>query len=285
MLSPPVPSTSVDLPFASLPTLGTRIVDGTVLPLPLYALLSGQPRGGYSAGLALRMFIESVTAVMQRDWELATLCPVGISVTLREFLNWFYGSYKHWPSRDRWWRLFMAAAEALDRSEVRVPYDFEGKSGLLRVVSLSVIPRGPDSLDDQVTLLVQLPPGSVGGPPIDRAQLRAWGLRSEVAYRMLLGLAYYWHRPGHTLRRDADGTWARSDDPAQYEPFSDEGLISLCYPTSRMRRRAVLLRRSQEWLRILDAAGALRYLPDRRILPPLAGSAVGPSSPSPLSLR
>ena len=130
---------------------------------------------------------------------------------------------------------------------------------------------------------MQLPPGSVGGPPIDREQLRAWGLRSEVAYRMLIGLAYYWHRPGHTLRRDTAGAWVRSDDPAHYEPFSDEGLISLCYPTSAMRRRAVLLRRSQDWLRTLDAAGALRFLPDRRILPPLRGSGVSPSAP--LSLR
>ena len=201
--------------------------------------------------------------------------------TLREFLNWFYGSYKHWPSRDRWWRLFMAAAEALDRSEVRVPYDFEGKSGLLRVVSLSVIPRGPDSLDDQVTLLVQLPPGSVGGPPIDREQLRAWGMRSEVAYRILIGLAYYWHRPGHTLQRDAGGAWARSEDPAQYEPFSDEGLISLCYPT--MQRRAVLLRRSDKWVRLLDGAGVLRYLPDRRILPPIRPSSPAASPPALLS--
>ena len=61
---------------------------------------------------------------------------------------------------------------------------------MLRVVSLSVIPRGPKCLDDEVTLLVQLPPGSTGGPPVDRSQLRAWGLRSEVAYRMLIGLAY-----------------------------------------------------------------------------------------------
>lgn len=143
VIAPPVPPSSVDLPFASLPTIGSRSVDGTVLPFPLYALLTDQTRGGYSAGLALRMFIESVTAVTQRDWELATFCPVRISVTLREFLNWFYGSYTHWPTRDRWWRLFMAAAEALDRPEVRFPYDFEGNSGLLRVVSLSVIPGVP----------------------------------------------------------------------------------------------------------------------------------------------
>ena len=279
--SPPVvppapvvlPDISVDLPCAALPTFGSSCVDGPVLPLPLLALLADRTHPGYSPDLPLRIFVEAVSAVMQRDWELATFFPVKISVTLREFLNWFYGSYDHWPTRQRWWPRFMAAAEALDRSDVRFPFDFEGHSGLLRVVSLSVIPRGPHCLDDEVTMDVQLPPGSSAGPPIDRSELRAWGLRSGVAYRALIGLAYYWHRPGHTLRRGASGVWACSDNPALYEPFSNEGLISLCYPTSRMRKRSVLLKRSLECFRVLHDAGVLRLLPDHRILPPATTAA------------
>ena len=267
------PDITVDLPCAALPTLSSSSVNGPVLPVPLLALLAARSSGGSSSDLPFRIFVEAVSAVMQRDWELATFFPVQISVTLREFLNWFYGSYDHWPTRQRWWRLFMAAAEALDRSDVRFPFEFEGHSGLLRVVGLSVIPRGPQCLDDDVRMDVQLPPGSTGGPPIDRAQLRAWGCRSEVAYRALIGLAYYWHRPGHTLRRGVSGVWARSDDPGFYEPFTNEGLISLCYPTSRMRKRSVLLQRSLECFRLLHAAGVIRLLPDHRILPPATATA------------
>ena len=267
----PPPSPQPPLPLASLPTLGVSPVDGPVLPAPLYALMSARTErrgGGHSADLALRIFVEAVTAVMQRDWETASYQPVRISVTLREFLNWFYGSYDRWPSRDRYWRRFVDAADALVSRRARFPFEVDGYSGSLSVVTLPVIPRGPNRLDDAVTMLVQLPPGSAGGPAIDRLQLRDWGLRSEVAYRVLIALAYHWHRPGRTLICGPDGRWIRSTDPAVYEPFTDDGLISLCYPTSRMRKRSVLLRRARGWMRVLHAAGVLRFHRDQRVLPP-----------------
>ena len=78
--SPPVvppapvvlPDISVDLPCAALPTFGSSCVDGPVLPLPLLALLADRTHPGYSPDLPLRIFVEAVSAVMQRDWELAT---------------------------------------------------------------------------------------------------------------------------------------------------------------------------------------------------------------------
>ena len=79
---------------------------------------------------------------MQVDWESASFFPVQNTVTFRDFLGWFYGPYNRWPSRQRYWRCFMAATEALDRPEARFRYDFDGHSGMCRVVSLEPSPGG-----------------------------------------------------------------------------------------------------------------------------------------------
>ena len=52
------------------------------------------------------------------------------------------------------------------------------------------------SLDDDVTLIVHLPPGSTRGPQVDRERLRHWGKKSATAYRAMLGLAYRWFPAG-----------------------------------------------------------------------------------------
>ena len=52
------------------------------------------------------------------------------------------------------------------------------------------------SLDDDVTLIVRLPPGSTRGPQVDRERLRHWGKKSATAYRAMLGLAYRWFPAG-----------------------------------------------------------------------------------------
>ena len=275
-LSGPGPVGVGDLDVSVLPNLLPAGVDTPVLPLPLYNLLTvrqDRRRGGYSADLALRIFVEAVTSIMQQDWESATCFPVSVTITLREFLAWFYGSNRsRWPAPVRYWPRFMAAAEALDRVEARFPYDFGGHSGLRRVVSLGNIPRGPGHLDDDVTILVHLPPGSTGGPAIDRLAMRRWGLRSEVAYRTLLGLHYHWYQPGRTRFPKPGGRWVQSQDPERYRPFTPDGLVSLCYPSSAVRRRRVLLHRAWKCIRSLEAAGALRVCPGSRILPPLPDS-------------
>ena len=251
-----------------LPTIYRRSINVPVLPLPLYELLNRRKDrrpGGHSADLALRIFVEGVTAVMRSDWRRAVDQVVLIPVTLREFLSWFYGS--RIPRPNEYWPQFRAASRALDSDEARFPFDDGTTSGSLRVVSLGVIPRRARCLGDQVSIRVQLPPGSKDGPAIDRLRLREWGRTSAVAYRALLGLAYYWYQPGRTRVPRPGGGWMQSTDPDRYDPFSPDGLIALCYPTSRMARRSTLLRRSRECLKRLDAAGDIRLLGDR-ILPP-----------------
>ena len=268
VVSPVVPDAYASVGW--LPLLGKRSLDAPVLPLPLYSLLTDRAdgkRGGHCADLALRIFIESVTAVMQRDWRRAVQQVVGITLPWREFLSWFYKSRRSRPHE--YWPWFLAASEALDRADARFPCDNgDGRGSLRRVVSLGEIPRGAGHLDDNVTLSVWLPPGSADGPAINRMRLRYWGRTSEVAYRALLGLAYYWYQPGKTRIPTSRGGWIQSRDPERYTPFSDDGLIALCFPTSKMQRRSVLRERALRCLRRLHLAGDV-VLDGRRVLPPL----------------
>ncbi len=266
---PPVVPTSM-VSEGWLPALeGHSGADAPVIPFPLYSLLTVEPgraRGGHCADLALRIFIEGVTAVMRQDWRRAVRQVVGVTVPLREFLSWFYDGSRRQPRPTEYWPVLLAACHALDRQEARFPYSVDG-GGMRRVVSFADLPRGAGRLDDNVTLCVHLPPGSSEGPAINRMRLRYWGWTSAPAYRALLGLAYHWFRPGLTRVRDKGGEWVQSRDQDRYEPFSDDGLIALCYPTSSMRRRRRLRDRALECLQRLHAAGDL-VLAGRRVLPP-----------------
>lgn len=254
---------------SELPLLD-RDVQGPLLPLVLYNLLSapGHRKGGHGAAdLALRIYIEGLCSVMQRDWQRSERHPVLVSTTLREFLTWFYPVRR--PRPNEYWPRLMAACAALDREESRLPWrDPEtGQSGLRRVVSLADIPRGPDALDDSMGLAVHLPPGSTYGPKIHRARLRHWGYTSEPAYRALVALSYQWHLPGQT-RIPSAGGWVQSQDPADYEEYSPSRIIELCYPTSVHVNRRMLLARSWKVLRRLEESGDLRIV-GNRILPPV----------------
>ena len=257
------------LRVSELPVL-ERAVEGPLLPLALYNLLSapGRRKGGHgSADLALRIYVESLCSVMQRDWQRSERHPVLVSTTLREFLTWFYPTRRPRPSE--YWPRLMAACAALDREESRVPWRDEetGQSGLRRVVSLADIPRGPEALDDSVGLAVHLPPGSTWGPKVQRSRMRYWGYTSEPAYRALVALAYQWHRPGHT-RVPGNGGWVQSQDPDAYEEYLPNRIIELCYPTSVHTNRRMLVSRAWKVLRRLEAAGDVRIV-GNRILPPL----------------
>ena len=241
------------------------------LPLALYDLGAGPTISpGRGAPLALRMFVESVLSVPMQERERGQ--PVAMSVSLREFLKWLYPTRT--PSPAEYWPRLMAAVEALDSWDARVPlYDPQTKrSELRRVVSVGGIPRGPGALDESVRIIVDLPPGSGNGPQVSD-KLRLWGVKSAPAYRLLINLAYQWHNPGVTkipIGRGKARHWVQVDDPERYPVIADDDLVFLTFPTmsSRSERR----KPGEAWgyVRQLEKAGELRVV-DGKILPPLRG--------------
>ena len=241
------------------------------LPLALYDLGAGPTISpGRGAPLALRMFVESVLSVPMQERERGQ--PVAMSVSLREFLKWLYPTRT--PSPAEYWPRLMAAVEALDSWDARVPlYDPQTKRNeLRRVVSVGGIPRGPGALDESVRIIVDLPPGSGNGPQVSN-NLRLWGVKSAPAYRLLINLAYQWHNPGVTKIPVGKGKarrWVQVDDPERYPTITDADLVFLTFPTmsSRSERR----KPGEAWgyVRQLEKAGELRVV-DGKILPPLRG--------------
>ena len=240
------------------------------LPLALYELGAGPAEArGRGAPLALRLFVESVLAIGQDA--RASNQPVPLEVPLRDLLARLYPQGR--PSPARYWPRLVAAAEALDAWEARIPWQDPdtGRSGLRRVVSVGDIPRGPDALDDVVRILVDLPPGSEVGPVVSPS-LALWGTRNAAAYRLLLNLAYRWWEPGRT-RVPVGGRrqyWVQVSDPTRYEPIGDDALVRLTFPTSTRKNRRALLAEARNVLQQLAQAGELRVVDSggRRVLPP-----------------
>lgn len=252
-----------------MPGFASADTPSPALPLALYDLGAGPTISpGRGAPLALRMFVESVLSVPMQERERGQ--PVAMSVSLREFLKWLYPSRT--PSPAEYWPRLMAAVEALDSWDARVPlYDPQAKrSELRRVVSVGGIPRGPGALDESVRIIVDLPPGSGNGPQVSD-NLRLWGVKSAPAYRLLINLAYQWHNPGVTkipIGRGKARHWVQVDDPERYPVITDDDLVFLTFPTmsSRSERR----KPGEAWgyVRQLEKAGELRVV-DGKILPPL----------------
>ena len=244
------------------------------LPLQLYDLGLGAVHAEKSTGapLALRIFVESILAVSQQDRRGDG--PVVISMTLRNLLNRLYPGPRTPKPREYWPRL-MKASETLDSTEARIPwYDPDiGRGGLRRVVSLVDIPRGPGALDDLVSIVVDLPPGSQNGPQVSD-NLGLWGLRHRREYRTLLNLPYWWHIPGQTVRpvgRRADGKgrhWQQAAAPDRYPAMSDDELVDIVFPTSGRARVSNLVGEARQVLKNLERAGELRIIEDK-VLPPL----------------
>ena len=259
-----------------LPGLPTDL-QGPMLPIALYNLLNREPGSAGGRGVAelhLRIFVEGLCSVMRRNWRSAERFPVSVSTTLRDFLRWFYPGRT--PRPNEYWPRLMAASAALDRPEARILYrDLEsGRSGLRRVVSFGDIPTRPRALDDEVSLVVHLPPGSTSGPQINRGRLRYWGAKSAPAYRALLALAYQWFRPGVTRVPGPGGNgWVQSQDPSAYEPYSRGQVVELCFPMSIKANRRELAARAWRVVRTLEATGDVRVV-GQRILPPLEDLAV-----------
>ena len=253
----------------TLPGFGMPGIKGPTLPLELYQLGStGGARNTMSAPLAMRLWVESVLSVplAMRTGEY----PVVMKVTLRELLTAIYPGHRR-PRPSEYWPRLMGAVRDLD--SLRVPWEdpVTGHGGLMRVVGVSNIPRGPGALDDPVILTVHMPPGAAAGPVVS-PRLAEWGRRSAPAYRALIGLAYRWHRPGITRKPvRKGGAWVQSTDPDDYPVMSDDDVIELCYPESATRNRRMLLSRAWRVLKMLEKAGELRVVVGGRtnkILPP-----------------
>ena len=238
------------------------------LPLALYDLGAGPAISpGKGAPLALRMFVEAVLSVPMDERERGQ--PVAMSVSLREFLAWLYPTRT--PSPAEYWPRLMAAIEALDSWDARIPlYDPQTqRSELRRVVSVGGIPRGPGALDESVRIIVDLPPGSGHGPQVSD-NIRSWGVKSAPAYRLLINLAYQWHNPGVTTVPIGKGRarhWVQVNDSTRYPMISDAELVSLAYPSSAVKNRRVLLQRTKDVLELLEGANELRIV-SGKILPP-----------------
>ena len=238
------------------------------LPLALYDLGVGPTISrGRAAPLALRMFVESVLSVPMHERERGQ--PVAMSVSLREFLQWLYPTRT--PTPAEYWPKLMKAIEALDSWDARIPlYDPQTqRSDLRRVVSVSGIPREPGALDESVRIIVDLPPGSGNGPQVSD-RLRIWGLTSGPAYRLLINLAYQWHRPGTTIipvRKRNPRHWVQVNDPSRYPYIKDDDLVALTFPSSAVQNRRVLLQRTKAVVAQLHEAGELRII-NGKLIPP-----------------
>ena len=254
---------------------------GPCLPLALYDLGDAPATSrGPAAPLPLRLFVEAVLAVPMDSRD--THNPVAMRVTLRKMLEWLYPSPRK-PRPNEYWPRLMAAFEALDSPAARIPwYDPEtGQGGLRRIVNISDIPRGPAKLDDLISVIVDLPPGSGNGPQVSD-NLRQWGIKSAAGYRALLNLAYRWFEPGRTHFPVGKGRrrfWAQANDPERYPRLTDNELIALCFPTSTRSARRNLLSDARKVIRQLEHDGELRVVEAKgstmKILPPLVGENAG----------
>ena len=240
------------------------------LPLELYYLGDPDPHGGHgrSAPLALRLFVLAVRRVPmgQRD------SPTGVvlSMPVRELRNRLYPGRKD-PTLERFLEMLDRAAAALDSRQARIPWQNPetGRWTALRVVDFQGLPRDLMSLDDELRLRVDLPPGSTDGPKIT-PQLDDWGVKSGPAYRMLINLAYHWYEPGrthHPVSRSGKGHWVRREVLSAYPEISDKLLAELAYPLASNRQRRKLAFKARRVLAALGEAGELRVVEDRWILP------------------
>ena len=244
-------------------------VEGPALPLVLYDLGEDNPHQvhGRSAPLALRLFVEAILSVPFADRHRYQ--PVAMQMTLSELRDRLFPGRK--ISMGRVMQQLVRAVDALDSMDARIPWEDPetGRGGLRRIVSVQDVPRSAAHLDDVVRLIVDLPPGSGGGPVVT-ATLADWGVRSGPAYRALINLAYRWYQPGRTHyplpSRDGGKHWVRKEDPSAYPEITESSLIELVFPTSTQRNRRVLVQRSRKVLAELEAAGELRVV-DNRILP------------------
>ena len=236
---------------------------GPCLPLALYDLGVGKnQKNNRAAPLALRIFIESCLAVPMNHRGVR----VRLSLPFRDFLG------RLWPHElprpaIRYRQLEQAVA-ALDSIVARIPWEGpDGKGGLWRVIDIANLPRGPDHLDDEIVIGVELPPGSGPGPVVS-PRLHEYG-NTATSYRALLNLPYRWFDPGRTRTKVGDRHWVQSEDPSRYPTMTDRELLSICYPISSVTgaARRLLVHRARRTLERLAVDGEIR-IKRGHIMPP-----------------
>ena len=231
------------------------------LPLAWYELGEAPSQRTKAAPLALRLLLTSIFLVRQQDRGCGQ--PVALNIPLRQLLAELYPGPRK-PRPNEYWPRLIEAAEHLDSLTARFPwYDSDtGKGGLWRVVDVRNIPRGPGALDDDVRIVVDLPPGSDDGPQVSD-NLALWGVRSDRAYRALLNLAYWWDDPGTTVRpvgKRADGQgrfWIQTRNPEHYPEMTDEQLVQIVFPTSARKARRKLVSDAHRVFEELRRAGEI----------------------------
>lgn len=240
-------------------------VTGPCLPIHLYDLGAGNMDVGSTkqAPLALRLWIAAVRLHGQSGKRR-------LVVPYRELCARLWPH--RLPRRSERADLMQQVDAALNSRAARVPWrGSNGKGGLLRVVSMINLPV---ELDDDLVLYVALPPGS-GPGPVPTPRLDHYGVRSAIAYRALINLAYLWFDPGVRLvpsskRRGAP--WVPVDDPSRYPILNDRLLLELCYPSTADAKgpaRRKQLERARQAIARLEADGELRIVRGH-VMPPIA---------------
>ena len=162
----------------------------------------------------------------------------------------------------------MAAAEALDSCRIPWHDPNTGKSGFRRVVSLGDIPRGPHALDDDVRIIVDLPPGTGNGPLVDN-QHPPVGCEKRPGVPPAAESGLCLVRTGTDAfpqrGRVAVATGRGLPTLNRYLELSDDELIRLAYPP--WRERTNLRADVRRLVKMLEEANELRVV-DGRILPP-----------------
>ena len=239
------------------------------LPLHLYDLGCGVNHQWGPAPLPLRIFVSAVLAVPLEARKTGD--RVYLDVPFRDLLSWLYPG-KRRPRPSEWWPLFEEAIDALNDRASMVPwYDRAlGRGGLRHVVYIDDMPRGPAQLDDHLSIVVNLPPGDGHGPQVSD-NLPHWGVRSAVAYRLMLNLTFHWFNPGVTVfpvkGANKKGVWRIVRDEARYPEVSDDQLVQMAYPTGAARGRRLLVHAARQWVKKLEAEGELEVV-GKKILPP-----------------
>ena len=244
---------------------------GPALPYHLYGL--GDQADHITHGpapLPARLFLESLLQVPYDKRNINR--PVALQMTLRDVRTALWPRSAKTMPTSRVQEALIKAAGVLDSWDTAIPWVNQktGESGLRRVVIISDIGA---TLDDKLRVIVDLPDGSQDGPLMP-ANLNAWGARSAICWRILLGLSLRWHEPNHTLSLTSAGRhWVHKpdDDTKAWPNLSDDDLLNLAYPhlgggTGRMRRNR--LRQAIDALKLLAKEGDLRIVEGRRILPP-----------------
>ena len=152
------------------------------LPLILYDAAGGKSMTqGRGAPLALRLWVESILSIplAARSGVRRVVC------TLEELIAQLWPNGWSGPARDKP-KLEYAFNQI---QQAYIPW----KGG--RWLAVTVRNR-PDyrNLKSPVVFDVELPPGSDRGPLVHRPTLRKYGVKSALAYRLTLGLAYLWNK-------------------------------------------------------------------------------------------